>query len=111
VRTGCAPSFGPGSDPGNTGTLVIFFLIVILLTPPYFRPSWLTRSSTPAGPAETDQGRRRISKARGPARSSRSYTSALMLEDAENFPFFPILSHVQDAFQAGKRSPQILTPS
>jgi hypothetical protein len=31
-----------------------------------------------------------------------------MLEDAENFPLFPIFSHVQDAFQAGKRGTQIV---
>jgi hypothetical protein len=34
-----------------------------------------------------------------------------MLEDRENFPFFPIFSHVQGAFQADKRGPQIISPS
>jgi hypothetical protein len=105
---GCAPSFGLGSNPGNTGTLLtVFFLIVILMTPPFFRPSQLTRSSTAARPAATAQGRRRFWMA-SRARSSRPYTGVWMLEDAENVPFRPIFSHVQDAFQAGERGPHIV---
>ena len=81
---GARPLSGRGSNPGNTGTLLtMFFLIVILLRPPLFRPSQLTRSSTPARPADRSR-------------------SSPLLEGAPVSPFFAAAHECTDARTRGK---------